>query len=94
MQRGIQMPDYETAIKLYYGRTELSNNDIRELFGGKISSGTIVKLKKMAKQEMVKEDIYTWQPNHVNTKIAYKTWNLDINEMEKNYNKLKKMGLG
>jgi len=93
MGKAIQTPEYETAIKMYYARTELTNDDIRALFNGAISNTTIVRLKSIARKEMIKRDVYTWQPNNVNTKIAYEAWNLDINEIEKNYNKLKKMGL-
>jgi hypothetical protein len=92
MGRSLSMPKYEVAMKLYYGTTELNNTNIKELFGG-ICSESIVKLKKKVKRVMIERGVQTWQPNNINTKIAFEVWNLDVEEMEKNYNKLKKLGL-
>ena len=39
-----QITSLETAIRLYYERIELSNSDIRELFG-KLAPATIKSLK-------------------------------------------------
>ena len=42
-----QITSLETAIRLYYERIELSNSDIRELFG-KLAPATIKSLKNKA----------------------------------------------
>ena len=92
MSKPISQPKQETALQIYYTRIELSNTDIRSLFGGNISNTTITRLKNIAKEEMVKENIYTWQPQNVNTHIAFKAWGLNIKQMEQNFNKLKELG--
>lgn len=92
MGRSLPLPRQDIAIKMYYEKTELSNSDIKELFGG-VSSSTISRLKNKVKDKMVEEGVYTWQPSNVNTKIAFKVWNLNVEEMEKNYRKLKRLGL-
>lgn len=82
----------ETALRLYYSKTELHNCDIIELFG-KISTGLIVKLKNAARDVMNTEDIPNWNPVAVNTAAAYKAWGLDIVTLERNFARLKKLGL-
>lgn len=86
-----QITNFATAIRLYYGRVELSNADIRELFG-EISSATIAKLKKKARAQMTADNCYVWNANCVNTQAAYTAWQIDINDIEKRYAKLKKLG--
>ena len=79
--------DIGIAIRLYYERIELSNADIEALFG-KLSSSTVAKLKKLAKDYMIEHDIKVWNPQRINTKAAYAAWGLDINDLEKRYIKL------
>lgn len=62
------------------------------LFGNR-SSATISRLKKVAKQEMILNDIPTFNANKVNTAIAYKVWGIDVVDLEKRYEKLKKLSL-
>lgn len=83
----------ETAIRLFYEKNELFNKDIRELFGAKLANGTIVKLKEAARDVMNNRDIPNWNPQAVNTTAAYEAWGLDIAVLERNYSKLKKLGL-
>ncbi len=82
-----QLKSIETAIRLYYERLELTNSDIRELFGN-ISSQTIVKLKKKVREVIAEEDIMPWNSRRVNTEAAYKVWGLDIADLERRYKKL------
>ncbi len=82
-----QLQNIETAIRLFYERIELSNSDIRELFGN-ISSQTIVKLKKKASEVSAEEKIIPWNSRYVNTEAAYKAWGLDIADLERRYKKL------
>lgn len=82
-----QITSIETAIRLYYERIELTNSDIRELFG-KISSATVTKLKKAARQVMQDNDTPIWNAQCVNTEDAYHAWGLDITSLERRYKKL------
>lgn len=81
----------ETAIRLYYANIELYNRDIAELFGEKIGGNRILKLKREARKKMDEENIPMWNAYAVNTKAAYKAWGLDIDDLERRYNKLKKL---
>ena len=82
-----QLTDLGGGITLYYSRIELSNADIKTLFG-KHSSSTVAKLKDLVKNYMVEHDIKAWNPQRVNTKAAYAAWGLDINDLEERYIKL------
>jgi len=82
-----QITSLETAIRLYYERIELTNDDIRELFG-KIGSATVVRLKKAARVQMQENNTPVWNAQWVNTEDAYKAWGLDIESLERRYAKL------
>lgn len=87
-----QIVDISTAIRLYYTRIELSNSDIRELFGS-IGSSRIVQLKNLAKKRMIERNRPYYNAMYVNTEDAFEAWGLDIGELERRYAKLRKMGL-
>ncbi len=88
-----QITDIETAIRLYYERIELTNADIRELFGN-ISSATIAKLKRKANEIMTRENTQMWSAYSVNTEVAFRAWGLDISDLERRYKKLSSMKRG
>ena len=86
----MRSPDVETALRLYYEKPELTNADIKELFGTAQTKTSA--LKKQVKQEMNKRNIKSWLPHSVNTRIAYEVWGIDIPEFEerlKNKRRLK-----
>lgn len=87
-----QITSLETAIRLYYERIELSNADIRELFG-KLANGTVKRLKDKAQEIMNERGTPVWNARHVNTEIAYEAWGLDITDLEHRLKKLKAMGV-
>ena len=87
-----QLTDIETAIKIFYERHELSNKDIKNLFGS-ISSATVCKLKNRAREQMEEDKVPCWNANLVNTEAAYKAWGLEIDRLERSYAKLKKLGM-
>jgi len=82
-----QLVSLEAAIRIYYSRIELSNNDIRELFG-KIGSATIVKLKRKAREVMQDNKRPIWNAKLVNTEDAYTAWGLNIADLERRHKKL------
>lgn len=82
----------QTAIKLYYERLELINKDITELFGD-LSSATISRLKKKAREQMAIDGVQSWTGYGVSTTSAFRAWNLDIVDLEKRYAKLRELNL-
>ena len=87
-----QIQSLETAIRIYYERIELRNADIREIFGN-ICNDTVCKLKRIAKDRMEENDVPSWDAQAVNTEAAFEAWGLDIADLEKRLNKLKKLNL-
>lgn len=83
-----QITSLETAIRLYYERTELTNGDIRELFG-QLGNATVAKLKRTAKELMAERNTPVWNAQRVNTEVAYEAWGLDIEKLEYRLKKLK-----
>lgn len=82
----------QTAIKLYYERLELINKDITELFGD-LSSATISRLKKKAREQMAIDGVQSWTGYGVSTTSSFRAWNLDIVDLEKRYAKLRELNL-
>ena len=85
-----QITSLETAIRLYYERIELTNSDIRELFGP-LANSTVKRLKEKAELLMVGRNITVWNAQRVNTEIAYEAWGLNIADLERRLKKLKAM---
>ena len=87
-----QITDIDTAIRIYYRYPEIGTKEMIKLFN-KNSKSTINRLKKLAKKRMIEENIYTYGMYKVNTECAYKSWGIDIQDLEKRRNKLQKLGL-
>ncbi|HCD70890.1 MAG TPA: hypothetical protein DEQ68_09730 [Ruminococcaceae bacterium] len=87
-----QITSLETAIRLYYERNELSNDDIRELFG-KLGHSTVSRLKKAVVAETNARGTPIWNAARVNTEVAYEVWGLDIKRLENSLKKLRAMNL-
>lgn len=85
-----QLRSVESAVRLYYEKNELSSNDIKQLFDVH-SSATIAKLKNLARERMVAENIPVWNTQNVNTATAYKVWGLQIDDLEHRLRKLKEL---
>ena len=91
-----QITSLETAIKIYYENIELTSQDIRTLFKSKkgdLSSKTVTELKKRAREQMVADRIPSLNSANVNTRAAYKSWGLDIADLENRLYKLKEFQL-
>lgn len=87
-----QLVNISEAIRIYYTKRELRNADIKMLFGN-VGTARIVKLKDLARDAMREQDVPTLDNMAVNTNCAFDAWGIDINELEKNYSKLKRLGL-
>lgn len=86
-----QVTDLGLAIQFYCRWTEIGNGEIRQLFG--VGSNMALKLKKVAWEKMAKDNTPVWDANKVNTEVAYQVWGLDIKDIERRYEKLKKLGV-
>ena len=82
----------ENALRIYYSHSELGNNEIKSLFG-KTSSNTIARLKRYARDEMMKRNIPSFGINNVNTAVAFDVWGIDVEDLEKRMQKMKALGL-
>lgn len=82
----------ENALTIYYNNAELGNAEITALFG-RHSSATIARLKRLAKDEMLKRDIRSYSLHKVNTSVAYRAWGIDVMDLEKRRKKLKDLEL-
>lgn len=83
-----QIKDIKNAIIMYYSKTELRARDVIELFD--CAPSTASRLKKIAMGYITEKNIPVWNAGQVNTKAAYAAWGLDIDDLEKRYNKLKR----
>lgn len=85
-----QLSSVEKAVQIYYAKTELSNADIKELFG-EHSSATINRLKSKVRAKMAEEKVPVWNAQCVNTKKAFEVWGLDISDLEHRLKKLREL---
>ena len=87
----MRSPNIETAVRLYYEKPEITNADIKELFG--TGETQTIKIKRAVKEEMAKQGVKSWLPHSINTRIAYKAWGIDIDDYEKRLKKLRALAL-
>ena len=87
-----QITGIDTALEIYYKHTEIGNKEIVALLG-RHSSATISRLKKAVKAEMNKQGVYSYGANKVNTAIAFDVWHINVCDLEKRREKLKKLNL-
>ena len=86
-----KIADIDTALYIYYRYPEIGNKEIKELFG--LGSATLTKYKKAVQEEQIKQNVKTSQLYTINTEMAYEVWGIDVAELEKRRDKLKKLGL-
>lgn len=84
-------PDIELAVRLYYDSIEIGSQEIKELYS--CSSATAKRLKDIALAEMAKEGKRPCLRAHVNTRMAFKAWGIDIADFEKRLHKLRSLKL-
>jgi len=82
----------DTALKIYYKNPEIGNGEIKALFGN-LSSATVCKLKKSVKVKMNEHSAYSYGANKVNTAIAFEAWHINVVDLEKRREKLRKLDL-
>ncbi|MCH5323974.1 MAG: hypothetical protein J1E39_02060 [Eubacterium sp.] len=80
----------EVVIKTYLEKNEIGNKDIIAIFGN-MGGDRVSKLKKLARTEMQKNGVLSWDANAVNTECAYQAWNIDVESVIKKFSRLKKL---
>lgn len=84
-------PDIEQAVRLYYLKPEIDRNDIVELWGMSLSSAN--KFKNKVLIAMAAQNVKSWIPHSVNTKIAFEVAGIDIADYETRLKKLRQLKL-
>ena len=80
-----RLADPALAVRLWYEQVEIGTQDICEIFG--CSSGTAVKLKRRAREQMDLDDVPGFNSRTVNVVCAYKSWGLDVKRLEAGLNR-------
>ncbi len=91
MKKVKQISSIDTAIRIYFEHPELGNSQIKELFGS-IGNSTISAYKKAVLEEQAKRGVKTSYWNAINTEVAYEVWGIDVEDLIKRREKLKKLG--
>lgn len=92
MSAGVRIPqvaDIRAAIELYWRKTEIGTNDICGLF--RVSRERAAKLKAVARAEMNERKTVNYNAMCVNTAVAYESWGLRIDDLERRLTKLQKL---
>lgn len=87
----LAIKDLKNCLRIYYSCHEIGSPEIRELFG--VGAGKACDLKKAVREEMIKQKVMSFNPHSVNTEIAFKVWDIDIEDIENRVKKLEKLGL-
>ncbi len=81
----------KAAFECYLRATSLDNKDITAIFGFH-SSSKISQIKGEVRRKMAEIGLYL--PNfRIDVGVAFEVWGIDVGELEKKYNKLRKYGL-
>ena len=83
-----QVVSAKDALKLYYTKFELRNADIRALFGERLGTARIAKLKALARDEMRERNVPCLDDYAVNTDCAFTAWGINVDRLESSYAKL------
>ncbi len=92
MAKRPNLKNVEAAIKAFYGTGYVSNAEIKEMFGVS-SDAAVSRIKKPVLEEEVRQNIPRVVPYHVNARVAFEVWGIDVQELVKSREKLKKLGL-
>jgi hypothetical protein len=88
----VPIADVDAALRVYYGNGHINNDQIKKMFN--ITSPSMIsKLKKPVWEAEKKEDIPVVVPGCINAKIAFRVWDINVGELEKNRKKRLELGL-
>lgn len=83
--------DIGAALRTYYEKRELTISDIMELFGVGRSKAT--RLKARALEEQRRDGRPLWNGRAVNTECAYRSWGIEVRELENRLGALRRLRL-
>ncbi len=92
MCRRPNLKNVEVAIKAFYGTGYISNAEIKAMFGVS-SDAAVSRIKKPVLEEEDRQNVPRVVPYHVNAKVAFEVWGIDVTELVKSREKLRKLGL-
>lgn len=86
-ERQVRIPqplDLRDALRLYWEKNELDNEDIKRLFGS-LGNQRIVLLKRMVKDVQTERGIKSFDHKAINTRLAYEVWGFPYAELFKRF---------
>lgn len=83
--------DIWAALKTYYEKRELTVADIMELFG--VGRSKAARLKQRALEEQRRDGRPLWNGRAVNTECAYRSWGIEVRELENRLGALRRLRL-
>ena len=86
-----QVRDLAKAVEIYYTKHEMATADIRALFG--CSASTAQKLRRRGKEQMAMDGVPAWNDQYVNTACAYRSWGIEVRELENRLGALRRLRL-
>jgi len=87
-----QITSIDNALMIYYNNREIGNKEIKILFGN-LSSATVSRLKKAARDKMIEADTLSYGMHKINTHIAFNAWGIDVPDLESRRKKLRELNL-
>lgn len=90
--RRLPIKDVDAVLRAYYGTGYIGNKEISKIFGTNCSS-TMRRLKKPVEEVEIERNIPKVVPNHLNVKVAFEVWGIDVPELERNRKKLQQLNL-
>ena len=87
-----EITSIDKALQIFYRNPEIGTKEMEQLFTKK-SKSTINRLKRIARNQMLEDDVYTQGMYKLNTASAYKAWRIDVKDLELRRNKLLELGL-
>lgn len=83
--------DIGAALRTYYEKRELTISDIMELFG--VGRSKAARLKQRALEEQRRDGRPLWNGRAVNTECAYRSWGIEVRELENRLGALRRLRL-
>lgn len=71
----------DTAVTLYYSKTEITTRDICAIFGCCKTTANL--LKKQAREAQINDGVPFYNARAVNVETAFRAWGLDIKRLER-----------
>lgn len=87
-----ELGSIKVAVEMYWKKPALRNADIHMLFPN-IGKDTVQRLKKLARERTNELKKMQWSSTTVLTEDAFEAWGLNIENLEKRYSKLKRLGV-